>query len=93
MTAAERQHHMQALRNLYQGAHPPAVAVPRVYAELIEIRAAPRAALVLVRDGKQVHLIRAARSDEPGLEVLSPSDRARVASAVHALNREARDAA
>jgi hypothetical protein len=75
-------------RDAYQGTTPPSVCEVRAYAELVEIRAAGRAALVLVREGTDVHLIRATRCDEPGLEVLSPSDRARVAAAVATLNRD-----
>lgn len=93
MTAAERQHHMQAMRDLYQGEHPPAVAELHKPARLLSIRAAGRVALVLIDDAGTARLIRASRCDEPGLERLSPSDRARVASAVHALHREACDAA
>lgn len=80
-------------RDNYRGEFPQPVAAAPAYADLIEIRAAPRAALVLIRDGTDIHLIRATRCDEPGLEVLSPSDRAKVASAVHALHRDAQEAA
>lgn len=80
-------------RSRYEGTHRPLIAEPRTYAEVIEIRAAPRAVLVLVREGVNVYLIRATHCDEPGLEVLSPHDRARVASAVHALHRDSREGA
>lgn len=80
-------------RSRYEGTHQPLIAEPRAYAQLIEVRAAPRAVLVLVRDGNRLHLIEAARSDEPTLDVLAPSDRARVASAVHAWARDSQEGA
>lgn len=80
-------------RSRYEGTHPPAVAEPRTHAKLIEVRAAPRAVLVLVREGNRLHLIEATRCDEPALDVLAPSDRARIASAVHTWARDAQEGA
>ena len=77
----------------YRGEFRPLIAEPRTYAEVIEIRAAPRVVLVLIREGNHLHLIEATHCDEPGLEVLSPHDRARVASAVHALHRDSGEGA
>lgn len=97
MAADHRQQHMMALRaelygrSEYEGVTLPKVAEVRTYAELIGLTAAPREVLVLIRAGDKWHLIRATRSDEPGLEVLSPSDRALVASAVHSLHRDSRE--
>lgn len=80
-------------RDSYRGEFPQPIAEVPTYADLIEIRAAPLAALVLVKDRGTTRQIRATRCDEPGLEVLAPSDRAKVAAAVATLHRDAQEAA
>lgn len=71
-------------RDGYLGAFEPTVAQPRAVVELIEVRAAPRAVLALVREGNRLHLIEATHADEASLGVLGETDKARVASAVQA---------
>ena len=71
-------------RDAYRGESQKPIAEPRIYAELIDVRAASRAVLALICEGNQLHLLEAKHPDEPCLGVLGATDRARVASAVQA---------
>lgn len=73
----------------YQGTTPPVVCEVREHARLVSVHATDHGVLVAAEVNGILHLIRALTCDQQELNVLSPTDRARVAAAVATLHRDA----
>ncbi len=87
MTAAERHHHMVAMRDLYSGTHPPAVVEIREPVRLIHMRQSGDRLLIAINDGGEVSTLVVSTLDAPGLELLSALDRAHVQSALKVVQK------
>jgi hypothetical protein len=92
MIDAHRQHHMQAMRDLYSGTTPPTVADPIQPAKVISYERAGGAIVATINDRGTLRRLHLEHADHPELMRLSDFDRGTLQGALMTLAREVGDA-
>lgn len=88
MTAAQRQHHMTAMRDLYRGEFKPTVAEIREPLRIVSIRRSGDTVLLAISENNVVSYWRVTAADDPRLQALGSDDRNQVQALAIAIKRE-----